>query len=197
MVEKGSQFSLANGFTAKQWLQTASLVTVMCLTMGGSWAVIQLYPQPWIRTLAVGSGMFVQYLCMRSLGLNTVSAYQRAKVSALKIVNLGIGRGHHNNNNNNRIGLVVRRPSSSVTFFRNQQSALASATATELVQGAAEVEGPIIKSVRVDGPPPSVGPSGPRVAMAISTIHVELVNHHKDQFSMTSANHSHLAQTRI
>ena len=27
----------------------------------------------------------------RSLGLNTVTAYQRAKVSALKIVNLGMG----------------------------------------------------------------------------------------------------------
>ena len=32
------------------------------------------------------------YIFNRSLGLNTVSAYQRAKVSALKIVNLGMRR---------------------------------------------------------------------------------------------------------
>ena len=31
------------------------------------------------------------FFCFRSLGLNTVTAYQRAKVSALKIVNLGMG----------------------------------------------------------------------------------------------------------
>merc|ERR1712165_169314 len=90
-VEKGSEFSLSKGFTAKQWLQTASYVTIMCLSVGGSWAVIQLYSEAWIRTLAVGAALFVLYICLRSLGLNTVSAYQRAKVSALKIVNLRIG----------------------------------------------------------------------------------------------------------
>ena len=35
--------------------------------------------------------MFI--LIFRSLGLNTVTAYQRAKVQALKIVNLRIGGG--------------------------------------------------------------------------------------------------------
>jgi len=93
MVEKGSQFSLSHGFTPRQWLQTASLVTMMCMSLGGSWAVIQLYSEPWIRMLAVGIALLIQYLCLRSLGLNTVTAYQRAKVSALKIVSLRIG-GH-------------------------------------------------------------------------------------------------------
>jgi len=95
-VEKGSEFSLSKGFTAKQWLQTASYVTIMCLSVGGSWAVIQLYSEAWIRTLAVGAALFVLYLCLRSLGLNTVSAYQRAKVSALKIVNLRMRRSNNN-----------------------------------------------------------------------------------------------------
>ena len=35
MVEKGSQFSLAHGFTLRQWLVTGSIVTAMCATMGG------------------------------------------------------------------------------------------------------------------------------------------------------------------
>ncbi len=111
MVEKGSQFSLSHGFTPRQWLQTASTVTVMCVTLGASWALIQLYYQPWIRMLTVSVGLLIQYICLRynslqsakgklgrncslflasirSLGLNTVTAYQRAKVSALKIVGL-------------------------------------------------------------------------------------------------------------
>ena len=88
MVEKGSQFSLAQGFTVKQWIVTGTIVTAMCLTVGGCWAVVHLYPQPWIRGLAVGLALLVMYICLRSLGLNTVNAYQRAKVSALKIVNL-------------------------------------------------------------------------------------------------------------
>jgi hypothetical protein len=96
MVEKGSEFSLSKGFTAKQWMQTASYVTIMCLSVGGSWAVIQLYSEAWIRTLAVGGALFVLYICLRSLGLNTVSAYQRAKVSALKIVNLRMRRSNNN-----------------------------------------------------------------------------------------------------
>lgn len=65
MVEKGSQFSLAQGFTARQWILTASIVTVMCLTLGGCWAVIQLYSEPWIRMLAVGSALLIQYICLR------------------------------------------------------------------------------------------------------------------------------------
>ena len=111
MVEKGSQFSLSHGFTPRQWLQTASVVTLMCITLGAAWAIVQLYSQPWIRMLAVSVGLLIQYVCLRSvwlstlaiiyrrywsklcrsLGLNTVTAYQRAKVSALKIVNLGMG----------------------------------------------------------------------------------------------------------
>jgi len=99
MVEKGSQFSLSHGFTPRQWLQTASVVTVMCITLGAAWAIVQLYSQPWIRMLAVSLGLLIQYVCLRSLGLNTVTAYQRAKVSALKIVNLGMGNPPSSNSN--------------------------------------------------------------------------------------------------
>jgi len=98
MVEKGSQFSLSHGFTPRQWLQTATTVTIMCVTLGAAWALIQLYTQPWIRMLAVSIGLLIQYICLRSLGLNTVTAYQRAKVSALKIVGLRIGSPRRNPN---------------------------------------------------------------------------------------------------
>lgn len=65
MVEKGSQFSLTRGFTVKQWIQTATIVTVMCLTLGGCWAAIEIYSQAWVKMLAVGSALLIQYICLR------------------------------------------------------------------------------------------------------------------------------------
>jgi len=41
----------------------------------------------------VGLALLVQYICLRFLGLNTVTAYQRAKVYGLKIMNRGLNRG--------------------------------------------------------------------------------------------------------
>jgi len=93
-VENGSQFSLlSHGFTLRHWLATAAAVAGMRGTIGGCWAVITLYPQAWVKMLAVGGGLLVQYVCLRSLGINTVTAYQRAKVSAFKIVSMNrVGR---------------------------------------------------------------------------------------------------------
>ena len=65
MVEKGSQFSLAQGFTAKQWISTATIVTVVCLSMAGCWSVIRLYSEPWVKMLAVGAELLVVYISLR------------------------------------------------------------------------------------------------------------------------------------
>jgi len=92
-VERGSQFSLAQGFTTKHWIGTAGVVAVMVAAAGGCWAAIQIYSEAWIRMLAVGLALLVQYICLRFLGLNTVTAYQRAKVYGLKIVNKSLNRG--------------------------------------------------------------------------------------------------------
>ena len=47
------------------WMQTASMVTMICLATGGAWAVIQIYSEPWIRILAVGGACFIIYICLR------------------------------------------------------------------------------------------------------------------------------------
>ena len=114
-VERGSQFSLAQGFTTKHWAGSAGVVSVMVMAAGGCWAAIQLYQEAWIRMLAVGLALLVQYICLRwsintknitiansmttsltrFLGLNTVTAYQRAKVYGLKIMNKSLNRGSH------------------------------------------------------------------------------------------------------
>jgi len=43
--------------------------------------------------VAVGLALLIQYICLRFLGLNTVTAYQRAKVYGLKIMSKGLNRG--------------------------------------------------------------------------------------------------------
>jgi len=91
-VERGSQFSLAQGFTTKHWIGTAGVVSVMVMAAGGCWAATYLYTQAWVKCLAVGLALLVQYICLRFLGLNTVTAYQRAKVYGLKIMNRGLNR---------------------------------------------------------------------------------------------------------
>ena len=91
-VERGSQFSLSQGFTTKHWIGTAGVVSVMVAAAGGCWAAIQLYSEAWIKMLAVGLALLVQYICLRFLGLNTVTAYQRAKVYGLKIMNKSLNR---------------------------------------------------------------------------------------------------------
>ena len=88
-----SQFSLAQGFTPVHWVVTASTVLVMVTAAGGCWAAIQIYSQAWIRMVAVGLALLIQYICLRFLGLNTVTAYQRAKVYGLKIMSKGLNRG--------------------------------------------------------------------------------------------------------
>ncbi|KAK7791006.1 hypothetical protein R5R35_007900 [Gryllus longicercus] len=85
-VQRGERLDWQHGFTTQHWLQTAAIVTCMCVSAAGAWVTIQLFEDPVIRMLAAGSALLIQYVCVRFLGLNTVVAYQRAKTSALSIV---------------------------------------------------------------------------------------------------------------
>ncbi|XP_071529516.1 uncharacterized protein [Panulirus ornatus] len=85
-LEKGRAWWIGQGFTPRHWLQTASLVTVMCGTIAGTWALVQMYEDAYIRSLAAGATLLIIYVCLRFLGFNTFNAYQRARYSAVKIL---------------------------------------------------------------------------------------------------------------
>ncbi|XP_066951872.1 uncharacterized protein [Macrobrachium rosenbergii] len=91
-LEKGRAFWIGQGFTARHWLQTAFLVTVMCGTIAGTWAVVQMYDDAYIRSIAAGVTLLVIYVCLRFLGFNTFSAYRRARYSAVKIIGRHFGQ---------------------------------------------------------------------------------------------------------
>ncbi|XP_031780478.1 uncharacterized protein LOC100118313 isoform X2 [Nasonia vitripennis] len=85
-VEHASRLDWQNGLTPRHWLQTIGIVVTMCGSSAAAWILIQLVEDPIIRMLAAGAALLIMYVCIRFLSLNTVVAYQRAKISSLNIV---------------------------------------------------------------------------------------------------------------
>ncbi|EZA56197.1 hypothetical protein DMN91_000521 [Ooceraea biroi] len=86
-VEHASRLDWQNSLTPRHCLQTIAIVTMMCASSAAAWIVIQLVEGPIIRMLAAGTALLIMYVCIRFLSMNTVVAYQRAKISSLNIVN--------------------------------------------------------------------------------------------------------------
>lgn len=74
------------GFTIQHWAKTVILVTLMCVTTAGAWVIIHVYVDPIVRVLTAGFAVIIGYVCIKMLGENTMTAYQRAKVSSINIV---------------------------------------------------------------------------------------------------------------
>ncbi|XP_019881544.2 uncharacterized protein LOC109609334 [Aethina tumida] len=75
------------GFTYQHWGSTAFIVTCLCMVVAVAWIIIQLYDNNYIRMLSASVALLMIYICIKFLGQNTLSAYQRAKVAALNIGN--------------------------------------------------------------------------------------------------------------
>lgn len=82
---QNNQLKWDKAFTARHWGSTAVIVTCICVTVACAWIVIQLYQNSYIRMAAASVALIIIYVCIRFLGQNTLSAYQRAKVAALRI----------------------------------------------------------------------------------------------------------------
>lgn len=85
-VQHTTRLDWGQGFTSQHWGITALVVTSMCVSVAGAWVVIQLFEDPYIRMFSASVALLVIYICIRFLGVNTVDAYQRAKVGALNII---------------------------------------------------------------------------------------------------------------
>lgn len=84
-LEKGRHCFPA-GFTKRNWLQTVALITCMCGALIGAWTALHFCDKNGIRIMAVGTAVLVSYVCLKFMGFNVVTAYQRAKVSAVRII---------------------------------------------------------------------------------------------------------------
>lgn len=76
---------LPSGLTISHYLQTATIIVIMFSAATSVWMVVKLFDHMYVRTISVGSAILVEYICLRFLGFNIISAYNRAKFSAIKI----------------------------------------------------------------------------------------------------------------
>jgi hypothetical protein len=83
-IQRGSVW-LPSGLTTVHWFQTAAIISVMCSAAASVCMMVRLFEHVAVRTISVGSAILVEYVCLRFLGFNMLSAYNRAKLSAIKI----------------------------------------------------------------------------------------------------------------
>lgn len=76
---------LPSGLTISHYLQTATIIVIMFSAATSVWMVVKLFDHMYVRTISVGTAILVEYICLRFLGFNIISAYNRAKFSAIKI----------------------------------------------------------------------------------------------------------------
>ncbi|XP_053618408.1 uncharacterized protein LOC128679923 isoform X1 [Plodia interpunctella] len=86
IVQETNRVEWERGFTCAHWARTALAVACTCGAGAAAWLLVQLFQSPVVRVLAAGAALLVCYVAVRFLGSNTVTAYQRAKVSSLRIL---------------------------------------------------------------------------------------------------------------
>ncbi|GBP67738.1 hypothetical protein EVAR_40509_1 [Eumeta japonica] len=90
-VQETTRVAWEQGLTPAHWTRTALAVASMCGAGAAAWLAGQLFASTVVRVLAVGMALLVFYLALRTLGMSTVTAYQRAKVSSLHIISEPVG----------------------------------------------------------------------------------------------------------
>lgn len=114
LVDRG-EIWLPSGLTINHWLQTGGTTILMAITIAGAYMIVRLYQHISVRTISVGCAILIEYVCLRFLGFNILSAYQRAKFSAVKIISrssedyvsvIKDSRWNQNNQSNNKLTTV-------------------------------------------------------------------------------------------
>ncbi|XP_054156459.1 uncharacterized protein LOC128954879 [Oppia nitens] len=95
-VERGHVW-ITSGLTITHWFKTAAIISIMCSAAAGTCLVIKIFEHMYVKTISVGCAILVEYVCLRFLGFNMISAYQRAKFSAIKIIGQKISIGSTHN----------------------------------------------------------------------------------------------------
>jgi len=108
MIQRGDVW-LPAGFTIKRWLKTAIILMVMSVSAVGLFLAIRFFDHLYVKTISLGITILIQYVCLRwvsislvcligcltimsscccinrLLGFNLLTAYNRAKMAAIKI----------------------------------------------------------------------------------------------------------------
>lgn len=76
---------LPAGLTVSHGFRTAAIVTIMCSAATIAAVVVKLFDHLYVQTISVGVAILIEYICLRLLGFNLLTVYNRAKMSAIRI----------------------------------------------------------------------------------------------------------------
>lgn len=79
------QIWLPAGLTLIHYLRSALILSIMVISLLATYVIIKRFEQVSVRTMSVGIVILIQYVCLRCLGINLISAYQRARFAAIQI----------------------------------------------------------------------------------------------------------------
>lgn len=71
-IYRNSEVKWDRGFTAHHWGSTALVVTCMCVTVAGTWIIIQLYENPYVRMCGASVALLIIYICIRLVKCNVL-----------------------------------------------------------------------------------------------------------------------------
>lgn len=64
-VRPSTRLDWERGFTAHHWGSTAVIVTCLCVAVAGTWIVIQLFNDSYIRMLSASAALLIIYVCIK------------------------------------------------------------------------------------------------------------------------------------
>ena len=76
---------LPNGLELNHYLKSFAVFFVMGSTVFSCYLLVRIYDYGYIRTISVGVATLIEYICLKILGVNLLSAYHKAKFAAIII----------------------------------------------------------------------------------------------------------------
>lgn len=76
---------LPDGLELNHYLKSFAVMFVMGSTVFSAYFLVRIYDYGYIRTISVGVATLIEYICLKILGVNLLSAYHKAKFAALII----------------------------------------------------------------------------------------------------------------
>lgn len=76
---------LPDGLELNHYLKTLAVFFVMGSTVFMAYFLVRIFDYGYIRTISVGVATLIEYVCLKMLGVNLLSAYHKAKFAAIVI----------------------------------------------------------------------------------------------------------------
>lgn len=83
-LSKG-QIWLPDGLELNHYLKSFAVMFVMGITVFSAYFLVRTFNYGYIRTISVGVATLIEYICLKILGVNLLSAYHKAKFAAIII----------------------------------------------------------------------------------------------------------------